>query len=686
MINFTQELNSEQLNVVLHGDGPCLVLAGAGSGKTRTITYRVAYLLEQGVKPENILLVTFTNKAAAEMKRRVGELTALASALPWSGTFHHIGYRILRVYAPLLGYRNNFTVLDQDDSQSLLKLCIKEVRPETGGKRFPSAAVIQNIISYTRNAETPLRQVLEERSYQWIQFASEIERIAVEYEKRKKEANAMDFDDLLVNLLLLLGNDKVREKYSDQFHYILVDEYQDTNKIQASIIKKLASIHRNVLVVGDDAQSIYSFRAADIQNILQFPKEYPETKIFKLEINYRSTEKILELANNVIAGNREQFKKQLRAVGGGGARPELWPQLDQESEGNFVADKIEKMLEAGTPAPEIAVLFRASHHSQMLEVELVRRGIDYDYRGGVRFFERAHVKDVLAYLRILSNLADTAAWLRVLMHEEGIGPVAAQRLIDIVRELENVEQVRNAGEALGAKAQIGWNHFVAIWDTILNVPSRAPTALIDAIIGSGYREYLEGEYIDSRERLQDIKQLALFAEKYDSLEEFLADATLQESFRAIADDEPADGQRSQQQSSSAKIVLSTIHQAKGLEWEGVFIINLSNGSFPSERSLKESNGLEEERRLFYVAITRAKKQLYLTYPMAGGAYGDFLAGPSMFLNEIAVDLLDDHSLLTTDTTVLNDPSAGVEYIAEDDSDTRPKKIKPGSFLQDIADL
>ncbi len=797
MFSFAQELNAEQLRVVQTGDGPCLVLAGAGSGKTRTVCYRVAYLLEQGVKPENILLVTFTNKAAGEMKERVGRLVSppfqggadasrrpgvvaereLAAApgrqtppnlplerggsvLPWSGTFHHIAYRLLKIYAPLLGYTSGFTVLDRDDSQSLLKLCIKEIKSGAAGQRFPSASVIGSIISYSRNAEISIEKVIEERHYQWMQYAGEISSIASDYSKKKKEANAMDFDDLLTNLLLLLQNEKVRHKFATQFQYILVDEYQDTNKIQASIIRELASIHCNLLVVGDDAQSIYSFRAADIHNILGFELTYPGAKVFKLETNYRSSQEILSLANNVIANNHEQYKKELRVVsppfqGGVGVvadgeltaaqttanlsvsplgkgrmtppLPALHPQIDQQSEAAFIAKKIQEHIENGIRPAEIAVLFRAAHHSQMLEVELVQRGIQYDYRGGVRFFERAHTKDILSYLRLMTNLADTAAWLRVLMHEEGIGPAAAQKIVEAVRVVilngaerseESLSQLDNGQrsfantqddswskvadigrQVLGAKAQTGWNNFISIWQSLIDTPLRVPGKLIESVINSSYREYLEAEYVDSRDRLADIKQLAKFAERYTDLDQFLAEMTLQESFRTISSETspPVSSLKGGEESSpplsrggqggvsQGKIVLSTIHQAKGLEWTAVFVMNLAAGAFPSDRALKEDNGLEEERRLFYVAITRAKKFLYLTYPMSSGSFGDFLAGPSLFLNEINPELLEDHSLLSTSSSVFNSSSSELEYVDED-APILKKKPKPGSFLADIGDL
>ncbi len=675
MIDFPKELNSEQLEVVLHGDGPCLVLAGAGSGKTRVITYRVAYLLEKGISPDNILLVTFTNKAADEMIRRMQALTGMAEKLPWAGTFHHIAYRILRQYAPLLGYKNNFSVLDSDDSEALLKLCAKPFKSDGDKRKFPSASILQNIISYSRNSETTVADVLDLKYPQWLVVADQIKSIADEYYIKKKEANAMDFDDLLTNFLVLLNSEQVLQKFSQQFKYILVDEYQDTNKIQASIIKKLASAHNNLLVVGDDAQSIYSFRAADVQNILQFEKDYPSARIFKLETNYRSSQEILQLANEVISNNVKQYKKELKTVLQSGLKPSLHPQMDQAGEAEFVTGKILELIENNTPENEIAVLFRAAYHSQMLELELVKAGIAYDYRGGLRFFERAHVKDVLAYLRILNNFADTAAWMRVLMHEEGIGPAAAGKIVEALKSATNVEDVKIIGQqVLGEKAKNGWYNFVRIWEAMLGTSKTDTAALIDSIINSPYKDYLETEFIDSKDRLEDITQLQVFANKYNELEQFLAEASLQESFNIR-------GNQNRDQS-GPKVVLSTIHQAKGLEWSAVFIINLSSGAFPSDRAFREPNGLEEERRLFYVAITRAKKHLHLTYPMAGGGFGDSMSGPSLFLGEISSDLLDDHSLLGGNGLVLNDEEAGVTYEAED----KPLRISPGSFLRSIDDL
>ncbi len=672
MINYAAELNPEQLQVVQNGDGPCLVLAGAGSGKTRVITYRVTYLLEKGINPNNILLVTFTNKAAAEINKRIATLTGLPH-LPWSGTFHHVAYRVLKIYAPLLGYKNNFSVLDTDDSESIIKMSLKNIK--TAEKKFPSAKVLLSIISFSKNAEILIDDVLETKYPSWWNMADDIKKVASEYEVRKKQANAMDFDDLLINFSVLLNNPDARQKYAEQFHYILVDEYQDTNKIQASILKKLSFIHKNILAVGDDAQSIYSFRAAEIKNILHFDESYSNAKIFKLETNYRSVDPILELANDVIANNKKQYHKKLHSFLGKGELPVIHPHFDQTSEAQYVVQKIQEALAAGTPASEIAVLFRASHHSQMLELELTKAGINYDYRGGVRFFERAHIKDVLSYLRIINNKDDAAAWLRVLLHEEGIGPAAAQKIITAVRDVDSIQNIAAlGGQILGGKALQGWKNFTEIFHKISGEKTAA--SIIQALLNSVYRDYLESEHVDSKDRIEDIKQLAIFAERFTDLATFLAESSLQESFalkNTVSEPKTPHTDR---------VVLSTIHQAKGLEWKIVFLINLCSGAFPSERALKEPQGIEEERRLFYVAITRAKQQLYLTYPMAGGNFGDMLCVPSVFLDQIKPGLCTDNSLLSFNSTIFNDPDSDITYVPED----KPLKIKPGSFLRSLDDL
>ena len=696
MINWEQELNSEQLKVVTSGDGPCLVLAGAGSGKTRAITYRVAYLLSQNVDPKNILLVTFTNKAAREMMKRVSELTSDLTPspspskgeggirLPWSGTFHHIGYRVLKKYATLLGFKNNFSVLDSQDSLDLIKLCIKVEGIDRKERRFPSPKVIQSVMSYARNAETTIQDVLELKHPNFLEIADTIKRIAEDYRNRKKSANVMDFDDLLVYwYLLLLKSESVRNKYAEQFQYVLVDEYQDTNKIQASIINLLASHHRNLLVVGDDAQSIYSFRAADIQNILAFEEKYKDAKTFKLETNYRSTPNILSVANEVIANNINQYEKSLKSILDEFTKPEVHAFADQAEEARYIVDRIQELEDEGVEMKKIAVLFRAAYHSQALEMELVKRNIAYDYRGGVRFFERAHIKDVLAYLKILNNVEDRVAWSRVLNMQVGIGPVAVEKLLQFLNDNEDpLENLEEAGSVLGAKGQVGWNDFLQIFKPVIDLKKEETTIgdFVRVVIESKYKEYLENEFPDYRERIQDLEQLAEFADKAEDLNSFLAEATLQEGFNNAL---------STNTDNDEKIILSTVHQAKGLEWEAVFVINLAAGQFPNDRALRESEGIEEERRLFYVAVTRAKKFLHLTYSLSGG-FNNFAQGPSMFLEEISSSLVDVNDI--SGGTVwddLNDEDEDITYEPEDSGGparNASDSVAGGGFLKSIEDL
>ncbi len=673
--NFKKQLNSEQLRVVLKGSGPCLVLAGAGSGKTRTIVYRVAHLLVEGIPPDNILLVTFTNKAAREMKERIGLITNGDTALPWSGTFHHIAYRLLKRYAAVLGYENNFTILDSADSLDLIKICLKQEGIDRKQRRFPSAKVLRSIISYAQNAQTTIEDVLDLKHEHWLELAETIERIAVDYQQRKVAANAMDFDDLLTNLhLLLLKSKNVREKYSKQFQYILVDEYQDTNKVQASIVRLFAGVHKNILVVGDDAQSIYSFRAADIENILDFENQYKNAQTFRLETNYRSTPNILDVANVVIANNSKQYTKELKSVVDEFTKPEVHEFADDSEEAEFITNRILELIDEGVKPNKISVLFRAAFHSQALEVELSRHNIAYDFRGGVRFFERAHIKDVLAYLRILSNKSDAIAWSRVLNMQIGIGPAGAQKVFQQISGVEEIDLkiLQEAGSVLSARGQMGWSDFLQIYEKTEKTDG-SPSGLIEGILESKYLEYLENEYPDYRERKQDIEQLAEFAKRAKDLSTFLAEATMQENYTRNNNQKNLDD--------SEKIILSTVHQAKGLEWEAVFVIGLSAGRFPHDRATG-SGELEEERRLFYVAITRAKKYLYLTYPLVGRR-GDMLMGPSMFLDEIDRDLIDENKVGGSTVFGFNDPSDDVDDITyEPVFDDKPRK----SFLKSLDDL
>jgi DNA helicase II / ATP-dependent DNA helicase PcrA len=672
-IDYQKELNPEQLEVVLKGDGPCLVLAGAGSGKTRAITYRVAYLLEKGVSADNILLVTFTNKAAKEMLSRVEGLVGSYPVGLWGGTFHSIANRILRMYAPEIGFSNSFTILDQDDAKALIKVCIKELQIDTTARRFPSPAKIHSIISYARNAKRGIADVVEDRYGNFFDIIPSLEMIAESYRSRKKISDSMDFDDLLFLLRdLLYSRADIRTRLAEQFHYVLVDEYQDTNKIQADIIRSLSGVHQNLLVVGDDAQSIYSFRAAEIKNILNFPDVYEKTKTFRLTTNYRSTPQILDLANSSIEKNRDQFKKELTAILPPHEKPNLVPASNANQEAQYISQQILDMRDEGVALNEIAVLFRAAFHSQALEFELMRRDIPYEYRGGLKFFERAHVKDVVSHLRLCANMKDEAAWMRVLGLQNGIGLVTAQKIIAQIREHGTLSDLVGAEFKLGKKATLGWASLHRLIKKLAD--KKMPSELIREVVTSDYREYLEAEYPDFVERLEDIEQFALYAESYDNLTKFLDEVSLTGEYGALRE-----GGGYQEE----RIVLSTIHQAKGLEWKGVFVMHLAEGKFPNPKALDEKKGIEEERRLFYVATTRAKKHLYYTYPLTSGHDSLMINQPSMFLQEIPDEMFEQVRLKNKPVR----PSWG-DYeestiVFDDIGEEIDSSKKPSSFLRDV---
>lgn len=644
-INYQQELNPEQLQVVQNGAGPVLVLAGAGSGKTRIIVYRVAWLLEHGVSPDRILLVTFTNKASKEMLTRVRELLSDALNPIWGGTFHHVANRILRKYAKLIGRTSDFSILDQEDSRSLVSACIGDLNIDTKQKRFPSPSVVQDIISFSRNTRQDLQEIVAVKLPNFNHLAEQISEIAKKYEARKQKQNCMDFDDLLVLLLKLLTNHPaVKKKLQEQFQYVLVDEFQDTNALQGEIVRHLADKHGNLLVVGDDAQSIYAFRGADITNILKFPKNFPATKQFKLQTNYRSIPEVLEVANSVIAYNVEQFQKVLVPNRKNGELPKLAPCRDENQEATYISQRILELQEMGLKLSDIAVLVRTVSHTQAIEFELTKRDIPYIVRGGLRFFERAHIKDVVAHMKILANPADEVAWMRALGLQIGIGPKTAA---DIFQKLQAKEitvkklaQI-DLSELADKRALKGIQVFQKILRQLIAVGVTeknqgeivfAPQDLIRVVATGDYVDYLRAQYPNADERLQDLEQLALFAGKYKSLNSFLADVSLQEAFSAGA---------AVASENDEALVLSTVHQAKGLEWEAVFVPRLTEGGFPNARALNETKGIEEERRLFYVAVTRAKTHLTLSYPLLINPAGTMiLTRPSRFIEEIPENKLD----------------------------------------------
>ncbi len=629
-IDYAKELNQEQLAAVLGGDGACLVLAGAGSGKTRTITYRVAYLLEQGVDPSQILLLTFTNKSAKQMLERVEKLLSGSVHGIWGGTFHSIANRLLRVHADALGLPRSFTILDSDDAQSILKQGMKAMHIDPKARRFPSPGVTMNILSYARNTCQTVSEALELKHPHFLDLAGDIEEIGRRYEEKKRTSHSLDFDDLLTSLLTLLEDPVRGPMISSQFRYVLVDEYQDTNAIQARIVDRFSVVHGNCFVVGDDAQSIYGFRGADVQNILNFPNEHPGASVFKLLSNYRSTPEILDLANASLRHNLDQFEKELSGFRKGGKKPFYIPCASARQEAQYVAEQILQLHTAGTPLKNIAVLFRATSHSQQLELELMKRDIPYEYRGGVTLFERAHIKDTLAFLRVVQNIKDEQAWLRLLQLQPGIGATTAERVAHDVTMHASIEEVTRSGLSISIseKARGGWIQFLAIMRGVAE-KAPSPAEMIREVAGSAYQDYLEKEYPNWRDRLDDLEQFALFAEGYTDLTAFLAEISLYDNVVVLAE-----GGRRPPTSEEDKMVCSTIHQAKGLEWDTVFIIHVADNAFPNRRALGEEGGLEEERRLFYVAVTRAERRLFLTFPLTSGFDALVLNRQSQFIEEI----------------------------------------------------
>lgn len=633
-IDYRNELNDEQYCVVASSGGPTLVLAGAGSGKTRTITYRVAWLLEHGVTPDRMLLLTFTNKAAKEMVVRIQSLLGMFPTGLWSGTFHSIANRMLRMYGSATGLGADFSILDEDDANDLMKMCIKELRIDTKGKRFPSVGVLRSMLSYSANARVPLLTVVKDRAPHFAAIYPEIQMVVERYASLKRSSKSVDFDDLLLELSRLLSEQpNVREALASRFAYVLVDEFQDTNVIQSEIVDMLSSVHKNVLVVGDDAQSIYSFRAADIRNILDFPQRYPDAQTYRLVMNYRSTPEILNVANAVIANNTDQFQKDLVSARTSGERPYIVPANDAREEAQYIVEEILALRDDNMPLSEIAVLFRAAFHSQAVEFELMKHGIAYEYRGGMKFFERAHIKDAVAHLRILRNTNDVVAWMRALQIQPGLGLTTSQSIAAQMSSAQSVEAALALSPRMSARAKDGYRATEGILRAMLAAPIPA-TAVRAFASHESYRIYLEAEYPNYRERLEDLEQLAVFAEQYRDLGDFLDAMTLTGDFSGRMDDpsreESEDGSRED------RLILSTIHQAKGLEWNAVFVLHCAAGMFPSDRSMGEPAGLQEERRLFYVAATRARSRLFFTYPITTGYESVEVRDASPFLDEIPV--------------------------------------------------
>ena len=643
-IDYAAELNEQQLSAVTAPPGPQLIIAGAGSGKTRTLTYRVAYLLENGIDPRNILLLTFTNKAARQMLDRVANLLPIDASGIWGGTFHSVGNRILRRHGSAIGYNSGFTIMDREDQKDLINTVVASAGIDPKEIRFPKGDVLAEIFSFVINTETPMEQLLAEKFPYFLPLLEKIKDVQERYEKKKKATNSMDFDDLLQKTLTMLQrHENIASFYRQQFQFILVDEYQDTNKIQADLIDLLASEHRNIMVVGDDAQSIYSWRGANFQNILEFPKRYPDAQVFKIEMNYRSVPEILKVANAAIVANVDQFKKNLQPTReSSAAKPGIVALNDGNEQAQFVAQRILELRDEDVDLNEVAVLYRAHYHALELQLELSRRGIPYQITSGIRFFEQAHIKDVISFLRLVANPRDEVAFKRMVKLLPGIGNRSADNLWNARdKSLSDSCEVASWSERLlpmnvSAKSKKHWTQLAHTLDEIApsgqpNPPSKMITSVVEAI----YDDYAKVNFTNYELRKEDLTQLAAFARQFKDLNDFLSQLALISNVDAeVAPNQTADREA---------VNLSTVHQAKGLEFHTVFVIWLTDGMFPSSRSMDERKDLEEERRLFYVAVTRAKDELYLTYShmRLTGGYGDVFQRPSRFLKEIPNKLVED---------------------------------------------
>ncbi|MBN2592346.1 MAG: UvrD-helicase domain-containing protein [Sedimentisphaerales bacterium] len=639
-IDFAADLNEEQLAVATAPGGPMLVIAGAGSGKTRALTYRLAWLVNSGVDPSRIMLVTFTNRAAREMLSRVEVLVKQKTRDIWGGTFHHIANRILRRHGKVLDISPDFTILDREDSKDLIASCVQDAGIDIRQRRFPQKSVLAAISSFVQNTLEPLEDVLSKRYPMFVRDVGEIEKVLVLYTTRKKERQLLDFDDLLsLWLRLLTEQEQIRKALASQFQHILVDEYQDTNAIQGSIVDLLASEHRNLTVVGDDSQSIYSFRGASFENIITFSQRYPDVREYRLETNYRSVVEILTLANASIVFNSRRLPKTLNAQRPSGLKPAIVPAQDHYVQARFIAEYVLHLLDEGRNLNDIAVLYRSHWHSLEIQLEFQRRNIPFSVRGGLRFFEQAHMKDVLCYMRILLNPHDELAWLRLLKMLPRVGSALSHRLWQHISHGDETFELARKPETAGllpAGARPFYMDFVGLVAELKRLNS--PAEIIDTILDCCYDDYLISHYDRAELRKQDIRALANFAAQYNTLEAFLADVALAGEFSG---ESVVTGPTEQE-----FVILSTVHQAKGLEWPVVFIPWLADGRFPTDMAINTQEDLEEERRVFHVAVTRAKDELYLVVPQLyhNRSKSLVIMKPSRFLTEIAQDLTEPMEL------------------------------------------
>ena len=630
-----RELDEEQYKAVVESDGYSLIIAGPGSGKTRTVTYKIAYLISNGIQPSEIALMTFTRAAAREMIERAQNVCKNNLSGMTAGTFHHVCNLILRRYAKELGYESNFTILDSQDSLELIRHArnlLGSQIPKDEKVKLPSPNVLQKIISYSCNTFSDLEESIVKINPKFLRVKDLIEKIWEIYSNEKREQQAMDYDDLLVNTYQLLRtNSFVREREASRYKWVLVDEFQDTNIVQFEIVKLLSSIHRNLFVVGDDSQSIYSFRGARFENVFDFSK-IPDSKIFKLQTNYRSTKDIVELVNSIIPS--KSFEKKLKAVRRNGSKPVLVKTWDRLQEAGFVYQRIMELVEKGYNYSDIAILYRSHAHSLELQMELMRHNVDFKIFSGLKFTETAHVKDIIAFLKILVNPKDKISWLRILKLFPTIGKTYSSRIADFVVNLvsEGIDPVE-ALRRFPKNSRVELDKIIDLLDMLYMISD--PAEAINHLKEKFYDDYLSLEYPDYVERQMDIERLSEMADVYRSINSFLSELLLSE--RVDVDN---------RESKSNSITLTTVHQAKGLEWPVVFLISVNPGDLPNYLAVNEGN-IDEEERIFYVAVTRAKDHLYICKQRLGTSFpfrgNNIYIGNQRFdfTNRIPPELIDE---------------------------------------------
>lgn len=632
-IDYANELNQPQYEAVMHNNGPALVIAGAGTGKTRTLTYRLARLVEDGVPPESILLLTFTRKSASEMLRRASNLLDGRCEKVSGGTFHSFALQILRKYANLAGYENTFNILDSADSEDTINLIRTRIMSNKPKKRFPRKETLQKIFNLSVNRCQKIEDILLNVYPGFIDDIDKIELIFNEYKLYKKHYNVMDYDDMLIVLSeLIKNNDDIKKVLHSKIKYVMVDEYQDTNKLQHELVLKLAEKSRNIMAVGDDAQSIYSFRGAEFKNIMDFPSCFGHCEIFKIEENYRSNQPILTMTNEIIRKASFQYEKELFSRKNSEVLPKIISSENERQQSEFIVQEILELREQGINLEDMAVLFRSGFLSFDLEIELSKANIPYRKFGGMKFVETAHIKDMMSYFKILFNPRDAISWHRLLLLLEGIGPRTATKVIDSITKNHDLKKFQSNISSHASIESI-FRFLNELATSNMSIGEKA------TLIAENYKSILKNKYDDWKKRWKDIEMFISIAERYNSMNDFLNDMAIEPPVESVIDIE--------EESKEEEFVnLSTVHSAKGLEWKVVFIIWALDGRFPSAKSAESETTLEEERRLFYVACTRAKDSLYITYPINiyDRESGTVLSKPTRFLDGIEEDIAEKFML------------------------------------------